>query len=90
MAKKPVATTYCLVTPVGRRRLNPYTGEFVQIGDKYHLDAKKAETLAAMGEVEIIEEDIADPWAPKEEPKKESVNEKVQSKAPAEIQAKAS
>jgi hypothetical protein len=65
MAKKPVEVSWTRVAPIGRRRLNPYTGEFVQIGEPYILDSKKAEMLSDMGEVEIIEEDIVPPWAPK-------------------------
>lgn len=87
MAKKLTVITYCKVAAIGRRRLNPYTGEFMQIGDPYFLDSKKAEALSDMGEVEILEENIADPWAPKEEPKREIVNEKVQAKAVAETKA---
>jgi hypothetical protein len=68
MAKKPVAASFTEVTPLGRRRLDPYTGVFVAPGDKYVLDSNKANMLAEMGEVEIIKEDIVPPWAKKPEP----------------------
>lgn len=68
MAKKPVAATWCEVTPLGRRRLDPYSGAFIAPGEKYILDSKKAEMLSDMGEVEILKEDIVPPWAKKPEP----------------------
>ncbi len=70
MARKPVTVTWTKVAALGRRRLNPYTGEFMQIGDPYILDANKAYMLADMGEVEILEEDVTPPWAVKVEPVK--------------------
>jgi hypothetical protein len=81
MAKKPVAVSWTKVAPIGRRRLNPYTGEFVQVGDPYILDSNKADMLAGMGEVEILEEDVVPPWAPKTAaptPTKVISNEKAQ------------
>jgi hypothetical protein len=81
MAKKPVEVSWTKVAPIGRRRLNPYTGEFVQIGEPYILDSKKADMLSEMGEVEILEEDIVPPWAPKTPapaPTKVISNEKAQ------------
>lgn len=68
MAKKPSAATYCEVTPIGRRRLDPYKGVFVAVGDPYILDSAKAEMLSAMGEVEILREDITPPWVTKAAP----------------------
>jgi hypothetical protein len=68
MAKKPTTATFCEVTPLGRRRLDPYNGIFVAPGDKYILDSNKADALAAMGEVEIVKEDVVPPWAKKPEP----------------------
>ena len=62
MAKKPVAAAYCQVTPLGRRRLDPYNGVFIAPGDPYILDSKKAEMLSDMGEVEILKEDVTPPW----------------------------
>lgn len=74
MARKPVAVSWTKVAPIGRRRLNPYTGEFMQIGDPYILDSNKAYMLSDMGEVEILEEDVTPPWAAKAEPTKPVVS----------------
>jgi len=68
MAKKPTATSYTKVAALGRRRLNPYTGEFMPVGEPYILDSAKADALAGMGEVEILEEDVPSPWAVKPAP----------------------
>lgn len=68
MAKAKRVVTYCKVTPIGRRRLDPYNNVFVQLGDPYVLDSAKAQMLADLGEVEILEENITPPWAVKPEP----------------------
>lgn len=76
---KPRVITYCEVTPIGRRRLDPYNGVFVAPGDSYILDSAKAATLSDMGEIEILKEDVTPPWAVKPAPKienKESANGK--------------
>jgi hypothetical protein len=84
MAKKNREITFTKVAAIGRRRLNPYTGEFMQIDEPYVLDSDKADMLSAMGEVKIIEENVVPPWVKKEEPKKEIVNEKVKTEAQAQ------
>lgn len=69
MAKKP-PISFCKVTPIGRRRLDPYNSVFVAPGDYYILDSAKADTLAGMGEIEIIQEDVVPPWSIPTEPVK--------------------
>lgn len=63
MAKAKRIVTYCKVTPIGRRRLDPYNGVFVQLGDPYILDSDKAQMLTDLGEVKILEENVTPPWA---------------------------
>lgn len=63
MAKIKKVASYCKVTPIGRRRLDPYTSQLVQLGENYILDSDKAQMLSDMGEVEIIEENVTPPWA---------------------------
>lgn len=64
---KKAETIFHEVTPIERRRLDPYNGVFVQLGETYVLDAKKAEFLAGLGEVEIVNENVPFPGSVKEE-----------------------
>lgn len=66
---KKVETTFCEVTPIGRRRIDPYSGRSVALGETYVIDSNKADFLAGLGEVEILKEDVPAPWAVKETPK---------------------
>lgn len=66
MAKPAKKVEMVWVTPLGRKRLDPYNGVWVSLGEKYQLDEKKAEMLAAMGEVEILEEEVSEVKPPVE------------------------
>lgn len=58
MARKPVEATFTRVAATGRRRMNPYTGEAMQIGVPFIVDSEKAIRWSDMGEVEILEENV--------------------------------
>ena len=77
--KRPVAMVK--VTPIGRKRLDPYNSVFVNIGDTYLLDENKAEMLAAMGEVEIVEEAVEPAPTPVVETKNGQEVKEVKAKA---------
>lgn len=61
-ARMASPTVYHKVTPIGRRRLDPYNSVFVAVGDSYIIDSNLANALADMGEVEILEENVTPAW----------------------------
>lgn len=61
-AKTAEVTTYCKMTPIGRRRLDPYNSIYVNLEEFYVVDSNFAQYLSDMGEAEIVEEGVAPPW----------------------------
>jgi hypothetical protein len=55
-------TTFCKVTPLHRRRLDPYNSVYLGVGEEYIVDANYAKFLVDMDEAEILEEGVTPPW----------------------------
>lgn len=62
MAEEKKTVEFHEVTPIGRRKMDPYSGVFVAPGDTLILDAASARMFEEMGEVEIVTKNVTPPW----------------------------
>lgn len=65
MAEEKKVAEFHEVTPVGRRRMDPYNGVFVAPDDTFIMDANAAKMFEDMGEIKIVTKNVAPPWAAK-------------------------
>ena len=67
MAKAPKPVTFTLVKLIRQKLLDPYNGGagLLPVGATMIVDSDQAEFLEGDGAVEIVEENVAPPWAAK-------------------------